>query len=424
MFKTRGAGFYLAVFGVFFIFGLPGVNAIGISLNDVSSTLTTVQVSSATNLYAYEVALDYTGTATASSGPSGFLTSDLVSSSYGSSASGGVLRVYESRLDNNQAGISGSGDLFNITYSGTITRRYLLAIYSDGSTEYVYYNGSTSTGSTTGGSSGASAAASGSSSSNAAPAETRVDFSITDLLLTVTINRPTNQTIAIVNNGNKTVVLDISSESLGDAVSFPPNLTLKAGETKDINLVFLTDGRKLIVGMLVLKVGGIKVKSLPIIINVRSENFLFDSALTLAQKYRSIKSGGKLLAQVNLQQVGRESEQVDIVATYTINDFSGRNYLEEQETFAVLGSKEYIKEIITPSLAPGKYVLALEIVYPGAFATTSSQFEIVESQLGLLSSQGLFWVLGGILVIVVIVVVWALTRRQRIIPPHVRRRLR
>src|SRR3989344_9691422 len=156
---------------------MGNVSAVGLSLNDVNSTFTTASISSASNLYAYEAAFDYTGTVTASSSSSGFLSSDGSSASYGSSTRDGVLTVYESRLDSTQVGISGSGDLFNVTYTGTFSKRYLLAIYADGSREYVYYNGSTSTGTTITSSSSRAASSSAISVEVASAGEAQREFS-------------------------------------------------------------------------------------------------------------------------------------------------------------------------------------------------------------------------------------------------------
>jgi len=403
---------------------MGNVSAVGLSLNDVNSTFTTASISSASNLYAYEAAFDYTGTVTASSSSSGFLSSDGSSASYGSSTRDGVLTVYESRLDSTQVGISGSGDLFNVTYTGTFSKRYLLAIYADGSREYVYYNGSTSTGTTsTSSGSGSSAASSSASSVEVASAgEAQLAFSKEDFTFTVIINQVKNDSFIITNLANKTIVLELSSEGLYNAVSFPGLIRLVPGEERFVNLIFLQDKRQLLVGQIVVKVGGVVVKALPVVLNVRSENFLFDSSLTLADNYKTLKSGDSLRAQINLQQVGRQNEQVDVVATYTIKDFTGKSYYEESETFAVLGSNEFIKEIKTPRLSSGKYILALELVYPGAFATSSAQFEIVSpARYGTSTYYGIVIVFTVILVGLVAVVWWALRRRLRLVPPHKRR---
>ncbi|MEK6825120.1 MAG: hypothetical protein AABY02_04670, partial [Nanoarchaeota archaeon] len=78
--------------------------------------------------------------------------------------------------------------------------------------------------------------------------------------------------------------------------------------------------------------------------------------------------------------------------------------LEDSETFFVDGLKEYVKEFPTNNLPIGKYVLSLEIVYPGEFATSSAQFEVRATE----DLITLWMVIGGaILLIACAVFFWA-----------------
>ena len=62
---------------------------------------------------------------------------------------------------------------------------------------------------------------------------------------------------------------------------------------------------------------------------------------------------------------------------YIIKDAQNNVVLEESETFAVDGQKQYIKKINLPEgIAPGRYIIASEIVYQGGVAISSSQFEV------------------------------------------------
>ena len=125
--------------------------------------------------------------------------------------------------------------------------------------------------------------------------------------------------------------------------------------------------------------GGVIAAESNVVVNIMSENFLFDSTISLSRQYRTVSAGENLLAQIDLQQVGPQ-EKVDVVANYIIKDFAGNSYLEDSETFYVLGDKTFTKDFHTADLPPGKYVLALEIVYPGAFATSSVQFEVLQKE--------------------------------------------
>jgi hypothetical protein len=133
------------------------VSATGVSLINVNDTYATVKITNASNLYAYEINLDYSGSIINST-PSGFLvragTSEMIcddncsngDSVYGmahqSSDMPNTYSFYGSRLDNTATGLNGDGELFNVTHSGSVTLRYALFIDNQANEEYVYYNSS------------------------------------------------------------------------------------------------------------------------------------------------------------------------------------------------------------------------------------------------------------------------------------------
>src|SRR3989338_580248 len=82
---------------------------------DVTQSGSTVSVSSATNLYAYEVNFAFTG-APSVSGYNSFLGAGT---STVSNTRGTTFSVYESKLDNTQTGVSGSGTLFSASSTGS-----------------------------------------------------------------------------------------------------------------------------------------------------------------------------------------------------------------------------------------------------------------------------------------------------------------
>lgn len=128
------------VFSMVFIFLISLASAASITASDVNSTLTTVNITNAQNLYSYEVTFAYTGTIS-SAVSYGFLSSDGAAvTDIAYSLRAGNVSVYESRLDNTKAGISGAGNLFNITHSGSLTLKSLLTVSKDGQEETTNYN--------------------------------------------------------------------------------------------------------------------------------------------------------------------------------------------------------------------------------------------------------------------------------------------
>jgi hypothetical protein len=198
--------------------------------------------------------------------------------------------------------------------------------------------------------------------------------------------------ITIRNLRNATISLSITVEGeVAKILNAPTGLSLGANEEKVVKLTISKAEKGLLTGKIVIRTGDYS-KDVPVVINLKSENFLFDSALTIPEEYRAIKPGDDLVAQVNLLQVGPK-EKVDVVATYVIKDLTGKKYLEETETFFVLEAKDYVKTFYTDNFPAGKYVLGLDIAYPGAFATSSAQFEILGTGIDKFSNQTIILIL-------------------------------
>jgi heme exporter protein D len=98
--------------------------------------------------------------------------------------------------------------------------------------------------------------------------------------------------------------------------------------------------------------------------------------LKLDKASEEVYNGDVLRAQVNLLEVGVVDKKVDVVANYFIKDFEGEVFMKGSETFFVLAEKDYVKEFDVRDLPEGKYVLGLEVEYPNAFASASSQFAV------------------------------------------------
>lgn len=180
----------------------------------------------------------------------------------------------------------------------------------------------------------------------------------------------------IKNNLDKILVLEVETQGLDDYISIEKSISLEPFEEKTINLIVAPLETGLLTGKIVFLYGSQRME-IPVVLNVMSEDFLFDAKIAVSQQQRRIIVGENLKTQVSLLQVGPH-EKVDVTATYVIKDFSGNILLEDTETFFVLESKDFIKEFHTDNLPPGKYIVGLEIFYPGAFATSSVQFEVLE----------------------------------------------
>ena len=116
-------------------------SAATITTTDVNSTLATVSITNAQNVYSYEITYNVSGDVLAVDFYNFLLnSSDGTSTTNGSNLRGSNISVYESRLDNQMRGITGSGNLFNITHSGNLTLKSVLLEYNNGVEETTNYN--------------------------------------------------------------------------------------------------------------------------------------------------------------------------------------------------------------------------------------------------------------------------------------------
>lgn len=230
--------------------------------------------------------------------------------------------------------------------------------------------------------------------------------------------RASKKDFKIKNILDKPINLEIVVEGLGGSIDMNTQVALEANEEKNIDLKVAPLKSGLQTGKIVFYWGNNK-QEVPVVLNVKSENFLFDVGVSIPSAQRTLNSGDNLKAQVNLQQVGPR-EKVDVTANYIIKDFSGNSYLEDSETFFVQDSKDFVKEFSTNNLPPGKYILGMDISYPGAFATSSVQFEVLAP--GLIPAlsgfsknvQVLIIALVIMVVSVVSVVIWTIHRGKSI----------
>ena len=158
----------------------------------------------------------------------------------------------------------------------------------------------------------------------------------------VVAGQETERQFSIRNNEDTSLSLSLSTFGLGNAVTFEEeSISLNPGDEKEIKFIVNVNKKGLVVGKILIMKGESSIKEIPVVINVRSENFLFDSSITIPTSYKKVERGDKIVAQINLQQVGLQ-KKVDVTATYTIEDFQGNNYLQEKETFFVLEDKSFL----------------------------------------------------------------------------------
>jgi hypothetical protein len=375
------------------------------SSGDLVNYTSEFYLSSASNIYAYELAIFNTGTFnTIRVNDSLFLKNS--SSDYTTSyinTSNNFLMPYSSRLDATKLGKNSSGStlLLNVTSLSQLNLVSGLFVYNNGTEELVIFDNSCEAilnctceyyhnctipvvPPTTGGSGGGSGGSVESSISTNAGL-TLLSVEPESFTFNLVKGKSAVKDFVIKNNGNLSVYLRTELIGFnGTKIEVPRGVAvIKNGQSiMPVNVTALESG--LVTGKIIVNDGNGSIFEIPVVVNIKSENFLFDNSITIPNWYKTVKQGDEVSAQIDLLQVGPQ-EKVDVTATYVVKGFSGKIYSQESETFFVLGSKTYTKKFSTAGLPEGKYIIGLEILYPGAFATSSAQFEVNNEKAGLLN---------------------------------------
>lgn len=228
---------------------------------------------------------------------------------------------------------------------------------------------------------------------------TMPDFELSEESFNLKVVSGESETNEIILHNTGSLPLDISVSVTGieNYISFnTDSLTLNPGQSLPLRFTINAPEPGIYAGKILLTYQGV-TKEVMILLNVISEGVLFDATITVPDLYRVLREGQRLPALIELLEVGGETG-VDVTMNYVIKDFDGNVKYTESETFYVQGAKSYSKRFSTYGLEPGDYVLGVELIYVGGFATSTAHFRVSDS---LITPQT--WVATGALVIALIV---------------------
>ncbi|MEX2017457.1 MAG: hypothetical protein WD876_03210, partial [Candidatus Pacearchaeota archaeon] len=121
--------------------------------------------------------------------------------------------------------------------------------------------------------------------------------------------------------------------------------------------------------------------------------------------------GEDLRTRVTLIPLG-DRERMDVTLDYTIRDYSGRIYLTQKETLLIQDRINFDRNFGTGSLPVGRYVVGLELRYPGGVAPSSAHFEVVARR-PITFGTIILWIVMLIIIIGIIIVLIILWRRRK-----------
>jgi hypothetical protein len=173
--------------------------------------------------------------------------------------------------------------------------------------------------------------------------------------------------LTIENTGNRNMELNLEVSGLNDQLRLSETeINLEPGMSKTIKIDFIIRedaSPELYIGKITAKAKGFEDEVL-VAIDASSKGALFDIKTEILDG-RIISPGGKILASVQIFNLGDVGE-VDVVVYYSIKDtITGQIYDLDHETVAVSTQTSLLKTINVPKeLTRGVYLLNVKAVYP------------------------------------------------------------
>ncbi|MBT3282276.1 MAG: hypothetical protein HN374_04845 [Cryomorphaceae bacterium] len=155
------------------------------------------------------------------------------------------------------------------------------------------------------------------------------------------------------------------------------NFKLGVGESKAVNLKFNLAGNDegVYLGNIFIEKGNERLE-IPIVLEIESEEVLFDSVISIPPEYSGVYVGSNLFFEnkvFNLENIGSKNVRI----SYLIKSFDGKLVFSEEENVAVENQALITKTIpISKHFNQGDYVLIVITHQGDSFGTSTYNFEV------------------------------------------------
>ncbi|MBI4143551.1 hypothetical protein HY487_01560 [Candidatus Woesearchaeota archaeon] len=235
-----------------------------------------------------------------------------------------------------------------------------------------------------GGGGGGAAAGGGGGGGGGGPLPTQIEEKVSDFSISpssikqqISLGIAKTQNIKVKNTGTVALNFELNVAAVSDFILLSDTgFSLSPGEEKTVEANIIGKRLGSYIGEIEIEASGIK-KSISAIIEVESEQVLFDAKIDVPSAYKEVRAGEDLKAQITLLNVG-PPRKVDVTTTYIIKDKMGNVVYESSETFAVEKQSSFVKSFRIPdNLAPGDYLVIIEVRYENSFAVSSELFKVL-----------------------------------------------
>lgn len=230
----------------------------------------------------------------------------------------------------------------------------------------------------------------------------------TEFNINLAINTNVERTIRVTNLGTTSVTVSVIQQDLtGLVILGNTSLTIAAGETVDLNVVFVALSEPGIFTGKIL-IGGQEVL---VALNVKTKLLLFDSNIVVLNDNLEVRQGNELRTRVTLIPLG-DPERLDVTLNFVIKDYRNKVFLTKSETLLVEELILLNRNFDTGILPTGDYVVGLELIYPNGVAPSSAHFKVVPT-LSIFGRIVLFLVFLILIIAILIIIILIWRRRKK-----------
>jgi hypothetical protein len=216
------------------------------------------------------------------------------------------------------------------------------------------------------------------------------DLELNEVLVKILLKQGESleKSIQITNRESTSETIFVVIENLEGILALEESeFFLRPGETKNLDLSFITGTDSfsfesgVYIGNLKFQYGAEEVV-LPVVVEIESEDVLFDMNLDFSVNDRVVLVGGTALADVMVYNFG-DLDQATVDMTYVVSNTDNVRLLSEEDNIVVQTQALVTKTISIPeNFDEGKYVFYVLAEYGDSVGTASYIFDVAEEEPG------------------------------------------
>ena len=193
------------------------------------------------------------------------------------------------------------------------------------------------------------------------------------------VNIKGEDSITITNQEKNKETFKVKVLTLNNLVRLPQkDITLAGGASNTLPiLIDASNSPGVYNGVISVVARDGTTKETKFILNIESEQKLFDVTLSIPEIRQKIRIDENLQVKIELVELGNTGVPINTTIHYTITDFYGRTYLTQSENIEVIDRIILNKEFELAGIKyGGEYLLGVSLEYPDGTAVANASFMV------------------------------------------------